>query len=141
MLCGHSCCGGAGAALSDGRVGGVIDAWITPLRQIRKSNEEELKAITSDAQRAVRLAELNVEEGVKVLMSNYVVDEAIRERGLKVHGSLYDIASGKIRDLKVGTAGKHFGKMGLGASDEEHVVTGNHAQLVFGGDGASMQVR
>ncbi|CZS98965.1 hypothetical protein WAI453_008446 [Rhynchosporium graminicola] len=91
--------------LGDARVGGIIDAWITPLRTLRKTNAEELKALGDDGKRAVRLAELNVETGVGNLMGNWIVEEAVRERGLTVHGVLYDVACGKIRDLQVGTAG------------------------------------
>ncbi|KAL3423781.1 carbonic anhydrase [Phlyctema vagabunda] len=102
VLCGHTSCGGAAAALGDSRVGGVLDTWLTPLKALRREHERELKGIEDSAQRAVRLAELNVEMGVENLLANYVVDEHVRTRGVKVHGVLYDISSGKIRDLGVG---------------------------------------
>jgi len=73
VVCGHSACGGCGAALSDARVGGVIDAWITPLKALRKQNEEELKAIRDEKKRAVRLAEMNVKSGVESLLSTYLL--------------------------------------------------------------------
>jgi carbonic anhydrase len=104
VLCGHTFCGGAGAALGDSQVGGVLDTWIAPLKQIVKKNKSELQSIKDDKQRAVKLAELNVAAGVENLLSNYVVEEAIRSRGLLVHGCIYDIASGRLRDLKVGNA-------------------------------------
>lgn len=104
VLCGHTCCGGAGAALGESKVGGVLDTWIAPLKQIAKRNKAELQKIGDDKQRAVRLAELNVTAGVENLLSNYVVEEAIRTRGLLVHGCIYDIASGRLRDLGVGNA-------------------------------------
>jgi carbonic anhydrase len=104
VLCGHTCCGGAGAALGESKVGGVLDTWIAPLKQIAKRNKAELQKIEDDKQRAVRLAELNVMAGVEILLSNYVVEEAIRTRGLSVHGCIYDIASGRLRDLEVGNA-------------------------------------
>lgn len=106
VVCGHSACGGCGAALSDARVGGVIDAWITPLKALRKQNEEELKAIKDEKKRAVRLAEMNVKSGVESLLSTYFIEEAVRERGLKVHGCVYDVACGRMTDLKCGNAGK-----------------------------------
>ncbi|KUJ21761.1 carbonate dehydratase [Mollisia scopiformis] len=138
VLCGHTFCGGAGAALGDSRVGGVIDAWITPLRAIRKAHDEELNAIKDSAKRAVRLAELNVEAGVQVLLSNFVVEEAVKDRGLKVHGAVYDIACGKVRDLKCGNSGSLPGS----ATEEElEIIKGNHGMLVFGGDGAKMAIR
>jgi carbonic anhydrase len=104
VLCGHTCCGGAGAALGESKVGGVLDTWIAPLKQIAKRNKAELQKIGDDKQRAVRLAELNVTAGVENLLSNYVVEEAIRTRGLLVHGCIYDIALGRLRDLEVGNA-------------------------------------
>lgn len=139
VVCGHSACGGCGAALSDARVGGVIDAWITPLKALRKQNEEELKAIRDEKKRAVRLAEMNVKSGVESLLSTYFIEEAVRERGLKVHGCVYDVACGRMTDLKCGNAGKK-GVAGV-KEDETEIVKGNHGMLVFGGDGASMAIR
>ncbi len=140
VLCGHTCCGGAGAALGDARVGGVIDAWITPLRSLRKTNETELKGLGDDGKKAVRLAELNVQMGVNNLLSSWFVEEAIKDRGLSVHGVLYDVASGKIRDLNVGTKGKgSFSSQS--AREEVEIVKGNHGVLVFRGDGATMAAR
>lgn len=166
VLCGHTSCGGAAAALSDNRVGGVLDAWLTPLRVVRRENKKELDLIKDDAQRAVRLAELNVEEGVKNLMANHVVEEAIRERGLKVHGTLYDLGCGLLRELGLGTDGP---VMGGTVSEEKRaelvggqkpappaaaapaapavpavkeIVTGSHGMLVFKDQGgASLQVQ
>lgn len=135
VLCGHTSCGGAIASLSDSRVGGVLDAWLTPLKAVRYAHADELNAIKDDKKRAVRIAELNVEAGVKVLMANFTIQDAIKERGLKVHGCIFDIGSGRIRDLGVGTKGGGFN----GSSDD--VVRGKHAQLVFRGGNASMAVR
>ncbi len=133
VLCGHSACGGALAALGDARIGGVLDTWLTPLRAVRASNREELEGVKDLGARAVRIAELNVQAGVGVLLANAVVADAVRERGLEVHGCLFDIASGRIRDLGFGTRSKG------GAAGEE--VRGRHAQLVFAGGNASMSVR
>ncbi|TVY60738.1 Carbonic anhydrase [Lachnellula suecica] len=141
VLCGHTACGGCAGALSDGRIGGVLDAWLTPLKAVRDAHEAELKGIKDDKARMRRLAELNVAKGVEVLMSSYVVAEAIKERGLQVHGVLYDIACGKINDLAVGNSSK--GVPGQKATKEQplEIVKGNHAMLVFGGSGASMAIR
>ena len=104
VLCGHTCCGGAAAALGDARVGGVLDAWLSPLKALRTAHAAELDAIADAGERAVRLAELNVKKGVETLLGNYVVQEAVAQRGLKVHGVVYDIACGRIRDLECGGA-------------------------------------
>ncbi|GJC81252.1 carbonic anhydrase [Colletotrichum tofieldiae] len=143
VLCGHSACGGAKAALGDSRVGGVLDTWLTPLKAVRAQNAEELAGIKNEDHRAVRIAEMNVETGVKVLMANFTVQEAIKERGLTVHGCIFDIASGRIRDLGFGTKTpkSHRSSSIISNGEEEEIVRGKHAQLVFrdGGD-ASMQV-
>ncbi|KAK3994568.1 carbonic anhydrase [Cladorrhinum sp. PSN332] len=137
VLCGHTACGGAAASLSDSRVGGVLDTWLTPLKAVRFAHLDELNAIKDDKQRATRIAELNVEAGIKVLMANFTVQDAIKERGLEVHGCLFDIACGRIKDLGFGTKGRNgFGVDGAG----DDVVRGKHAQLVFRGGNASMAV-
>ncbi|KAI1124564.1 carbonic anhydrase-like protein [Nemania abortiva] len=140
VLCGHSQCGGAAAALADVRIGGVLDTWLTPLKAIRNANKDELMAIRDEKDRAIRIAELNVEAGVKVLMANMTIHDAICERGLQVHGVLFDIGSGRIRDLGFGTDKKRSYKHGSGDSDAE-VVRGNHGMLVFRNNGASMHVQ
>ncbi|KAF4861835.1 carbonic anhydrase [Colletotrichum chrysophilum] len=139
VLCGHSACGGAKAALGDSRVGGVLDTWLTPLKAVRAQNIEELAAIKDEDIRAIRIAEMNVEAGVRVLMANFAIQEAVKERGLTVHGCLFDIASGRIRDLGFGTRGVEG--RGMIANGDEDIVRGKHAQLVFRDGDASMQVQ
>lgn len=138
MLCGHTACGGAAAALSDSRVGGVLDTWLTPLKAVRYANQEVLSAIKDDKERGVKIAELNVEAGVKVLLANFTIQEAIRDRGLQVHGCIFDLESGRIRDLGIGNAKVASG--GRGPSPDE-VIRGKHATLVFRSGGASMAGR
>lgn len=139
VLCGHSACGGAGAALSDARVGGVLDTWLTPLKAARHAHAEELAAIADSGERAVRLAELNVEAGVKVLLANFTIQEAVRDRGLEVHGCFFDLASGRVRDLGFGNSKANLGaRHGPGSGE---IITGNHATLVFRGGGISMGSR
>ena len=92
----------AAAALGDGRVGGVLDTWLTPLKKLKREHKAELETITDAGARAQRLAELNVAAGIETLLSNIVVEDAVNERGLQVHGVLFDIPSGKLRDLECG---------------------------------------
>ncbi|KFY18867.1 hypothetical protein V493_08290 [Pseudogymnoascus sp. VKM F-4281 (FW-2241)] len=134
VLCGHTGCGGAGAALGDSRVGGVLDTWLTPLKKLRRENKKELEGITDQGARTARLAELNVAAGVETLMSNADVEDAVKERGLLVHGVLFDIGSGKLRDLGVGNSKADF-------VESERLVRGNHGMLVFGGEGSTMATR
>jgi carbonic anhydrase len=138
VLCGHTCCGGAGAALGDSKVGGVLDTWITPLKQLRHRHAAELEEISDSGKKAIRLAELNVASGVETLLDNYVVEEAVRERGLQVHGVIYDIASGRLKDLGVGNGTN--GVKSTIVQGEQEIVRGKHGCLVFKDDGAAMAV-
>lgn len=99
MLCGHTSCGGAAAALGTGIVGGVLDTWLAPLKAEKKAHLAELESIKDAGARAIRLAELNVLKGVSVLENNHIVEQAVKEGRLSVHGVLFDIASGKLKDL------------------------------------------
>lgn len=85
-----------------------------------------------------------MQTGVKSLLSNYIVEEAIAQRGLKVYGVIYDVACGKLTDLKLpmGPSGKIKPKKSDGVWDAPGpILKGNYATLVFGADGASMELR
>lgn len=101
VVCGHTSCGGVAAALGNDRLG-VIDAWLAPIRKLREANnagwdEEGL----SDKDKALRLVEANVRQGVQTVKENPEVIDAVRERGLQVHGLVYDVASGELRELEI----------------------------------------
>ncbi|KAF7618929.1 putative carbonic anhydrase Nce103 [Aspergillus flavus] len=97
VLSGHTKCGGIAAALGNKQLG-ILDPWLLPLRQIREQNLAELQTLSPE-DATVRMAELNVREGVKLLKSKAVVLEAMQERGLQVHGLIYDVACGMLRDI------------------------------------------
>jgi len=147
VLCGHTTCGGCAAALGSARVGGVLDAWLTPLKALKRENEALLKSCKSEGERATKLAELSVARGVQTILGNYVVEDAIADRGLKVHGVIYDIACGKLRDLGCGNCGNVQEKGskqtdGADEEDEKVEVRGNHGMLVFRDGGkAKMAVK
>ena len=100
VVCGHTSCGGVAAALGNGKLG-LLDTWLMPLRQLRAANKAGWdKERLGDKERAVRLVEANVRQGVQTLKENADVIEAMKERGLVVHGLVYDIACGELRELK-----------------------------------------
>ena len=99
MLCGHTSCGGVNAALDNKKIG-VIDTWLLPLRQLRMQCAKELEHLGQE-QRVTKLVEENVLAGVRVLKENPNVIEAERKRGIKVHGCVYDIKTGLVRELKM----------------------------------------
>ncbi|PGH07264.1 hypothetical protein AJ80_08024 [Polytolypa hystricis UAMH7299] len=97
VLCGHTACGGVLASLANTKLG-LLDTWLMPLRRLREQNLHLLGDLdVKDA--AMKLAEINVRHGVSALKENNVVLDAIEERGLKIHGVLYDVGSGRLREL------------------------------------------
>lgn len=103
IVCGHYCCGGVLAALRDERLG-LADNWLRHVQDVRWKHRAALDALPEDA-RANRLCELNVMEQVTNVAQTTVVREAwARGQTLAVHGWVYDVADGLIRDLGVTTA-------------------------------------
>ncbi len=100
IICGHTKCGGAIAALGDADLGETLNAWLGPLREIRRKHQSELDGLGSDDERAVRLAELNVLNSLEVLQQKETVKKAMTERGLSVHGALFHLASGELQTLE-----------------------------------------
>ncbi len=101
IVCGHYGCGGVSAAISGVRLG-LIDNWLRHVRDVADLNHEELSAIVDPRGREDRLAELNVIEQVtNVCQTTIVMDAWQRGQKLNVHGWIYGIADGLLRDLEV----------------------------------------
>ncbi len=103
IVCGHYGCGGVRAALGDDGVGlGYVDGWLRHIQEIRDRHAEELGALESHEERHHRLCELNVVEQVANVCRTSVVRQAwARGQELSVHGWIYDIRDGKLRDMDV----------------------------------------
>ncbi|KPI37826.1 Carbonic anhydrase [Cyphellophora attinorum] len=99
IICGHTSCGGIAAALDNKRLG-LIDTWLMPLRTLRRENLELLESL-DEKERGIKLVELNVRSGVKVLQENPVVIDAVAERNLQVHGLIYNVGTGELRELDI----------------------------------------
>jgi carbonic anhydrase len=101
IVCGHYGCGGVLAALRDDKLG-LIDNWLRHVQDVRWKHRDQLDALPDDAHRHNRLCELNVIEQVVNLGQTTVVREAwTRGQALTLHGWIYDIHDGLIRDLRV----------------------------------------
>lgn len=99
VVSGHTKCGGVAASLGNKKLG-LIDTWLLPLRALRRDNLKLLESLEPD-QAALKLVELNVRAGVKVLEENPTVIDAISERGVKIHGVIYDVGSGELKELDI----------------------------------------
>jgi len=105
MVVGHYGCGGVAAAI-DGKRRGLVDHWLHPIREIYSLRRAELEAIADAKARLNRLCELNVMRQVTNVASDVFVQDAwSRGQSLSVHGWVYSIADGLIKDLDVTVAG------------------------------------
>ncbi len=101
IVCGHYGCGGVKAALGHQDLG-LIDNWLRHLKDIGFSYRDVLSAETDPERRVDRLCELNVEQQVQNICHSKVVQRAWqRGQKLAVHGWIYSIEDGVIKDLKV----------------------------------------
>ena len=100
IVCGHYGCGGVIAAMSNKHFG-FVDNWLRNIKDVYQRNATELEAITDENQRANRLAELNVIEQVRNLAKTTIVQKAWAERELHLHGWIYGLNNGLIKDLSV----------------------------------------
>lgn len=102
VVCGHTKCGGANAALGDDDLGETLNTWLLPLRELRRKHKSVLDKLSNDDEKVIRLAELNIQQSLDVLRQNSAVIKAISDRGLTLHGMIYDIAEGELKVLDEG---------------------------------------
>lgn len=101
IVCGHYGCGGVAAAMSDKQFG-LIDNWLTNIKDVMRLHESELSFVKDSEARLRRLVELNVVEQVHNLAKTSIIQNAMRtENPPELHGLVYDIREGLLRDLRV----------------------------------------
>jgi carbonic anhydrase len=100
VVCGHYNCGGVKAAMQSQDMG-ILNPWLRNIRDVYRLHKNELNKIEDLDKRYNRLVELNVQEQCINLIKTAAVQEAYRERGLIVHGWVFDIGTGKLIDLKI----------------------------------------
>lgn len=101
IVCGHYGCGGVKAALGKKQLG-LIDNWLRHIQDVAKFHESQLKSVKGERPRWDRLAELNVQDQVRNVCETTIVRNAWkRGQKLKVHGWIYRITDGIIRDLDI----------------------------------------
>jgi len=100
IVCGHYGCGGVQAALCQERLG-LVDNWLRHVQDVRESHAAELDAIREPVVRERRLCELNVMAQVRHVVEATVVQDAwAAGRSLAVHGWIYGVENGLLRDLE-----------------------------------------
>ena len=101
MVVGHYGCGGVGAVMRCQRVG-LADNWLRHVRDVQEKHESCLHRLADDTARSARLCELNViEQAANVCATTIVQDAWARGQELTVHGWIYGLKDGLLRDLKM----------------------------------------
>ena len=99
IVCGHYGCNGVTAAVRDERVG-LADNWLRHVQDVHAKHETRLAGVTEPAQRVDRVCELNVIEQVaNVCQTTIARDAWDRGQDLSVHGWVYGLKDGLLRDL------------------------------------------
>jgi carbonic anhydrase len=100
VVCGHYYCGGVKAAIQPVDLG-ILNPWLRNIRDVYRMHQDSLMAIRDEDARYNRLIELNVIEQCTNLIKTAAVQEAYKQRGLKVHGWVFDVHTGKLIDLDI----------------------------------------
>lgn len=103
ILCGHYGCGGVKAALEHCEHG-IVDHWLTAVKNTYRTHAQQFEDITCEAKALDRLCELNVIEQVRNICHTPIVQSAwLSGQKLSVHGVIYGIENGILKDLNVTT--------------------------------------
>lgn len=100
VICGHYYCGGVKAAMDAADLG-ILNPWLRNIRDVYRLHRKELSAIEDESSKYNRLVELNVQEQCVNVLKTAVVQKAVRNRGMKIHGWVFDVSTGKLIDLKI----------------------------------------
>lgn len=107
IVCGHYGCSGVQAALRNARLG-LSDNWLRHLQDVRQKHERNLLSLSDESQTSDRLCELNViEQVVNVCQTTIAIEAWERGQELAVHGWVYGLGDGLLRDLNITTTGSH----------------------------------
>lgn len=101
IVCGHYGCGGVAAAMGNSKLG-FIDNWLMHIKDVYRLHETELNAIENVQERTDRFVELNVMEQVQnVAKISFVQEEWESGEFPHIHGWVYGLKDGRIKDLNV----------------------------------------
>jgi carbonic anhydrase len=99
IVCGHYGCGGVRRSIVEDR-SDLVDHWLQPLTMLYRKHQASFDALPDEAAVLDRLCELNVEMQVRRVASTPIVESAWkRGQALHLHGWIYGIQDGLLRDL------------------------------------------
>lgn len=106
IVCGHYGCGGVLAAMGNNSFG-FLDNWLMNLKDVYRFHREELDLIDDEKDRGERFVELNIQEQVGNLSKiSFVQEEWEKGEFPYIHGWVYDLSNGLIKDLGVSANNK-----------------------------------
>jgi carbonic anhydrase len=101
IVCGHYNCGGVKAAMQSDDMG-ILNPWLRNIRDVYRLHKKELNDIKDEHERYNRLVELNVQEQCINVIKTAVVQKRYLAEGYPVvHGWVFDIKSGMLKDLQI----------------------------------------
>ncbi len=100
IVCGHYYCGGVKAAMQSKDLG-ILNPWLRNIRDVYRTYKDELDTFINEEDKYNRLIELNVQEQCLNLIKTAAVQKAHKEYGLEVHGWVFDVKTGKLKDLQI----------------------------------------
>lgn len=105
IVTGHYACGGVTAAIRDDSLG-LVDEWLRHVRDVRRKHEDALAVLEDETHKIDMLCELNViEQTLRVTETSIVVKAWERGQSLTIHGWIYGIHDGRLRDLGLTVSG------------------------------------
>lgn len=100
VVVGHYDCGGIKAAMQSSDLG-ILNPWLRNIRDVYRLHKDELNLIEDEGIRYKRLVELNVQEQCINIIKTSEYQKAYKERKVTVHGWVFDLHTGKLKDLKI----------------------------------------
>jgi carbonic anhydrase len=100
IVCGHYGCSGVKSSMTN-MAYGFVDNWLCNIKDVYHKYRLELDAIEHDELKSNRLTELNVIEQVRNLAKTSIVQQAWTERSLHLHGWVYGLHNGLVKDLAI----------------------------------------
>ncbi|KAG7401449.1 hypothetical protein PHYBOEH_000994 [Phytophthora boehmeriae] len=105
IVCGHYGCGGVKAAMENKHIG-LLDTWLRSVRDVHRKHHEELDALPTEEARYRRMVELNVKQQcLNIFKTNVIQHRLGRPDQPIIHGLVYDVQTGGLKELKVDYCG------------------------------------
>ena len=104
VVCGHYGCGGVKAAMQCADLG-ILNPWLREVRNVFRLHKKELDAAPDEDTQYRRLVELNVQVQCLNVLKTVEAQRARRARNLQVHGWVFDMGSGRLKDLDIDVDG------------------------------------